>query len=146
AVDLARHGQITRMLTALRQEESELLLTSNESSKRVQQVRQKMADLEDQITKRNIDPLYLASLNATAYANAPASPRYDWMAARAAIVALEAKYQLLTNRLAGVRENIAKLDAVENSIAELELRRKNEEEAYAYYMRELDEIRVDQTR
>lgn len=140
AAQVAQFNSLSRRLAGLRADETELLRTFSESSKRVQQIRQDIQEAEQKLKDLHIDP---ALLEAAAPA-APGSPTFDWLSARAGIAALEAKYQTLTNSLAKVQEEAARVDARELAIVQLERNRKFQEDRLSYYVKSAEEQRLNE--
>jgi len=141
---IAKFNQLTRKLASLREHEAALRDVFTDTSTRVQTVVRQIAETEEQINGLPIDPEFIQAQMA----NRPAGQggqTFDWQGARARLVAVEARYEILTNRLAQVREEAARLDTIETGIVQLERKKKMEEEEYAYYMKNLEEVRLEQT-
>jgi succinoglycan biosynthesis transport protein ExoP len=137
---MAEGYRLVRKLTELNSLESGYLATFSENSKKVVQLRQDISEVKEKLNKLPIDPALLEQ----AASPAPAGPPFDFIGAKARIASLEAMQKKLTNILVSVRQEYARIDLVEDDILQLERRKKADEDRYAYYLRNLDELRIEQ--
>jgi polysaccharide biosynthesis transport protein len=146
AVDLAHYKALSDKLAALRAEELVLGLTFKEESKRIQQHRQLIADVESSIKRLGIDPNALApKATAQTSGNSARPTLFDAASAMANVRALVAKYQTLTNQLEREKSRAKAIFQAENNITGLERKKNLEEAQYTYYAKSLEQARLDVT-
>jgi len=139
--DVLRYNELARKLVNLRHAEAELADTFSDSS-RMQKLRADIKETEEELEKIPIDPAYIAHLNPTP--GSPVAPGFDWESARLKLLSLEAKYGQQTNNFMKLREQASRLDEAEDTILDLENRKKQFEEQYGYLRKEAEQLTLDQ--
>lgn len=144
--DLAMHRNLVQKLATLRTRETELTLTQKlaDSSKAVKEVRQQIASTEAELGALGLSATASTLPLSPSPVTSPAGRPFDIALAQANVRALEAKYQILTNQLARVRNEAAEIENAEDTINQLELRKQLAQTQYTAYAKSLEQARLDQ--
>jgi polysaccharide biosynthesis transport protein len=139
------YSSLAAKLDSLQKRESDLLLGPfSETSRYIVQVREQIADTQKKIAELGIDPAKLGNLNRQVGSAAPANPLFDIDTLRARTLVLEARVNELRRQRGEIEDQSKRIDASEDTIRQLELRKEMEEKKLRQYESNLDKARVDQ--
>jgi uncharacterized protein involved in exopolysaccharide biosynthesis/Mrp family chromosome partitioning ATPase len=144
--DIATYKRLAQQLSALKTKELENLATFTEISKPVRQIRQQIKDTEEAIQELGIDPSSLSQASlATVNPILPSTGFGNGLEQdRAEVRGLEAKIEVLKAQLGILKDRATKIDEVENTINELQIRKERQQEEYKYFQDNLEHARIDQ--
>lgn len=128
-------------LDLLRKKEQDLLLQYTEQSVPIKDLRAQIAGSETLKKKLEADEPRLASLSLPLEQTDHAV--ISLVDNEAQISMLETKVKILNSQLAQVQGNVAKIDESKATIAELEQRQHRQEAELEYFLRNLEQARID---
>lgn len=135
-------------LAVLQKRETDLLLGAfSETSKYVGQVREQIAETQKAIAALGIDPMKLDQVNrqvAAVISDAPGGSM-DLETVRARALSLEARVSELREQQTEVYNEYKKIEASEDTIAQLERRKEKELDKLRQYESNIEKARLDQT-
>jgi uncharacterized protein involved in exopolysaccharide biosynthesis/Mrp family chromosome partitioning ATPase len=138
---IKEYRSVSGRLESLRKKEQEALSEFTEENPRVLSIRELIASAEK--VQKDLEAEYpkLTKLQLPSFQ--PGTPVRDWSDEAAQIVALQAKYKVLTNQLENLNTNVRIVNELEPAITELQREKEIEEAKYRHISISLEQASFD---
>ena len=135
------YQNVSARLELLRKKEQELLLQYTDQSVPIKDLRAQIAANEALKKKMENEEPRLARLGLPA--GQPDHPLISLVNNEAQIAMLETRVKILTSQLSEIQSNAAKIDESKATIVELEQRQRRQEAELEYFLRNIEQARID---
>jgi polysaccharide biosynthesis transport protein len=142
-VKIEEYKSLSDRLGSFRKREQELLAQFTEENSMVRTIREQIASAEK--LRRNLETEFpkLTQMQLPS-SSQPGAPVRDWSEEAARITALQAKYMVLTNQLAGLSADSRLMNELEPKITELQRKKDLEEAKLRHFSTSLEQARFDE--
>ena len=139
SLEIEEYRRLVGRLGQLKETLAQQRLVYTDENRDIQALREQIAQTEEGIASSRVRP---EMLTTTAGARGTVStPGLDL---KAEIASIEARFGILTNQFAAVRERARRLDTYENQIVQRQRQKELEEAQYTFYAKSLEQARLDQ--
>jgi uncharacterized protein involved in exopolysaccharide biosynthesis/Mrp family chromosome partitioning ATPase len=143
---VASYQRLAQQLSTYKNRELEYVGIYKADSTPLRQLRSQIAQAEKSIADLGFNPAQVTQIAASSPSAALVQP-YGLMnigEQKSRIAGLEARARSQSNQLAEVTQKARRLEAVENTLSDLQRKKKLEEEQYSYFQTSLEKAKIDQ--
>jgi uncharacterized protein involved in exopolysaccharide biosynthesis/Mrp family chromosome partitioning ATPase len=143
----SEYKRISSLLDALYKQEQDYTRAFTPENTLVKSTREQIATNEraKQQLETEFPSLLAVKTPEQRITEAVTGPKYDLLAEAAKVKSLEAKYNMLTNQFATLRQHATRVDDLEGRIIELERQKEVQEKQYKYFSENLAQSRIDES-
>src|ERR1035441_7773324 len=138
---IKEYKSVSDLLESLRKKEQEALSEFTEENPRVLSIRELIASAEK--VQKDLEAEYPKLTKLQLPSSQPGAPQRDWSDEAAQIIALQAKFKVLTNQLANLNADATTINELEPALTELQRKKELEETKYSHFSTSLEQAQFD---
>ena len=138
---IKEYKSVSGRLESLRKKEQEALSEFTEENPRVLSIRELIASAEK--VQKDLEAEYPKLTKLQLPSSQPGAPQRDWSDEAAQIIALQAKFKVLTNQLANLNADATTINELEPALTELQRKKELEETKYRHFSTSLEQAQFD---